>query len=490
METFLHILKFIGLILIVIFSFNVIIFVHELGHFLAARWRGLVVDRFQIWFGKPIWKKTINGVQYGLGSIPAGGFVSLPQMAPMESIEGEHGEDKEKLPPIKPIDKIIVAFAGPLFSLLLALAAACVVAKVGKPSGYIDTNVIGYVLDDMPAAKAGIQPGDKITKIDGETVTGFQGTLDSIMESIIFSKGDSVKLTIERPGVGEMEITCGFEVEEGGILKRDGVRQIGVYPADDAVIGSVFKGGPAEYSGLQAGDKVLSIDGVEIHSWVGFVSLIHEKGTEPFTVKVQRGNEELEIRTMALVPSNGYKANPTKDPVPMIGIGPKGADKSHELIYPSPWDQIYDSSRMLFVTIDRLAAPKSGIKFEHLSGPIGIGKMKYQILLGDYPVRMILYFWVIFNVNLAIFNMLPFPILDGGHITMALSEMIFKKPMNEKILLVMQNTFLTVLLTLFVFISMKDTFTGMGGPKVKREGPVEPEFDVTPLKALKEGASN
>ena len=96
-------------ILIVVALFNVIIFVHELGHFLAAKWRGLRVDRFQIWFGKPIWKKEINGVQYGLGWIPAGGFVALPQMAPMEAVEGknrEPGEPEEKekpLPPVKPI---------------------------------------------------------------------------------------------------------------------------------------------------------------------------------------------------------------------------------------------------------------------------------------------------------------------------------------------------------------------------------------------------
>ena len=87
------------LVIIVIGLFNIMIFVHELGHFLAARWRGLQVDRFQIWFGKPIWKKTINGVQYGLGWIPAGGFVALPQMAAMESIEGEN-LDKESLPPV------------------------------------------------------------------------------------------------------------------------------------------------------------------------------------------------------------------------------------------------------------------------------------------------------------------------------------------------------------------------------------------------------
>ena len=118
MDILVSVLRFIGILILVIMMFNIMIVVHEWGHFLAGRWRGLYIDRFQIWFGKPIWKKTYNGVQYGLGSIPAGGFVSLPQMAPMESIEGkvddgEGDETPKNLPPISALDKIIVAFAGP-----------------------------------------------------------------------------------------------------------------------------------------------------------------------------------------------------------------------------------------------------------------------------------------------------------------------------------------------------------------------------------------
>src|SRR3954462_8665890 len=129
----MEILKILFVIFEVVLLFNVLIFVHELGHFLAARWRGLHVERFAVWFGKPIWKKKIGDVEYVLGSIPAGGYVSLPQMAPMEIMEGK-GEDKsEPLPNISALDKIIVAFAGPLFSFLLAMAFAVVVWQVGRP---------------------------------------------------------------------------------------------------------------------------------------------------------------------------------------------------------------------------------------------------------------------------------------------------------------------------------------------------------------------
>ena len=165
----MSILKVIFVALEVLLLFNLLIFVHELGHFLAARWRGLKVDRFAIWFGKPIWKKTINGVEYALGTIPAGGYVSLPQMATMETIEGKSESSGKPLPPISALDKIIVAFAGPLFSFLLALAFAVVVMVVGRPVSEAEaTTVIGYVEKDGPADKVGIKPGDRIVEVDGK----------------------------------------------------------------------------------------------------------------------------------------------------------------------------------------------------------------------------------------------------------------------------------------------------------------------------------
>src|SRR6478672_9126018 len=123
----MQIVKTLFVALEVVVLFNLLIFVHELGHFLAARWRGLQIDRFAIWFGKPIWKTKINGVEYALGTIPAGGYVSLPQMATMEAIEGKTEDRGQPLPPISAMDKIIVAVAGPLFSFLLAFVFAVIV---------------------------------------------------------------------------------------------------------------------------------------------------------------------------------------------------------------------------------------------------------------------------------------------------------------------------------------------------------------------------
>ena len=110
MTEVLSVLRFVGTMLLVLLVFNFIILVHEWGHFLAARWRGLKIEKFQIWMGEPIWKKTWNGVQYGLGWIPAGGFVALPQMAPMEALEGGN-KDGKPLPPITRILREVMSIA-------------------------------------------------------------------------------------------------------------------------------------------------------------------------------------------------------------------------------------------------------------------------------------------------------------------------------------------------------------------------------------------
>src|SRR5687767_1558043 len=200
MSSLIDAFKFIGILFLVLLVFNFIIIVHEWGHFLAARWRGLKIEKFQIWMGKPIWKRTWNGVQYGLGTIPLGGFVQLPQMAPMGAIEGKSGD--EPLPPVKPLDKIIVAFAGPLFSLLLAFVFACGVALAGKPVRPEEQVArIGFTKIGDPAEKSGqIKAGDVIVEIDGKPIKRFFGLTNSVMWAIAAGTSDDVVFKIQSPG--------------------------------------------------------------------------------------------------------------------------------------------------------------------------------------------------------------------------------------------------------------------------------------------------
>src|SRR5262245_2036047 len=191
----MHVFKVVLIILEVVLLFNLLIFVHELGHFLAARWRGLKAERFAIWFGKPLWKKEIGGVEFVLGWIPFGGYVSLPQMAPMETIEGRRDKPREILPDVAARDKIIVAFAGPLFSFGLAVAFAVLVSIVGRPVSESETTtVIGDVEKDSPAEQAGLRPGDRILEIDHKPVTKWLGMGPSVMWRVIRSEGTTIPI--------------------------------------------------------------------------------------------------------------------------------------------------------------------------------------------------------------------------------------------------------------------------------------------------------
>jgi len=461
MDLLLSTLKVILLIVAVVLCFNIIIFVHELGHFLAGKWRGLKIDRFQIWFGKPIWKKEINGVQYGLGWIPAGGFVALPQMAPMESIEGGN-KDGKPLPPITPLDKIIVAFAGPLFSMLLALICAVGVWLVGKPADVVTTKEIGYVEKGGPADKAGIRPGDVVENVNGVPMRGFAGTLDSISESVILSRGDKIEFTVRRPGEPEpIQLTSGFEIQKTNFFQRRALREVAMEPSTPSTVAKVFPNSSAADAGIKEGEEIVSYDGTPLLSPAQLSAYLKEKnwGAVELSVKSKDGS----IRSVTLTPE---KPLPPNDKFPMLGVAWSGrADVDVHIVHPGPIQQVKDSLNMMWVTITSVISPKSSIGVDHLSGPVGIATMKFKLLQTDNGWRRILAFMVLFNVNLAVLNMMPFPVLDGGHITLAILEKIAGRPVKAKPLEVIQTAFALALISLMLFVSTKDISDLFGGGK-------------------------
>jgi regulator of sigma E protease len=467
LSTILHVIVLIAVVLTV---FNIIIFVHELGHFWAAKWRGLQIDRFQIWFGKAIWKKEINGVQYGLGWIPAGGFVALPQMAPMEALEGEVLE-RAPLPPVSPLDKIIVAFAGPLFSMLLALLAAVVVWQVGKPADFIPTTEIGFLLPDSPAQKAGLRVGDKITEINGVPVNGFAGSLDSITERIILSRGQQITYTVERPGETQpVVLTSGFETEKSRWFQRRGLRQVGIEPSGPAVIDKVSVNSPAAEAKLAKGDQVLTIDGHKLYSLAQFSQYLRDQKWQSVRLGIQRaggGTREVELTPKQPLKPAGCD--------PMVGIQwDSNGQVDIRIVHPEPLQQVKDSLRMMWITISSVVARDSNIGVDHLSGPVGIAKMQYRLLQMDDGWRRILAFMVLFNVNLAVLNMLPFPVLDGGHITLAILEKICGRPVKAKPLEILQTFCALLLISLMLFVTSKDIGNDFGRGAQKSEEVVFP----------------
>jgi regulator of sigma E protease len=520
----LNIFRVVLTIVEVMLIFNLLIIVHELGHFLAARWRGLHVDKFGIWFGRPIWKKTVKGVEYSLGWIPAGGFVLLPQMAPMEAVEGKAGIQRQDLPTIGPLDKIIVAFAGPLFSFLLALVFAVIVWAVGKPTAEAEaTTTVGYVAPDEPAAKAGFLPGDVILAVDGHRVSRFAGLVDSITWYVVRSEGEFIPFKIRR-GDQVLTLESGYTRPETRGWERRSLRQVGIAPAitplvfkvaegsvaaqagikpNDQIIAiggeklyhpqhilewaqthpgkplplillrngktinitmppsrpavsAVIKNSPADVAGIKVGDRILALDDDAIYDPTEIFKRVEAKPAVPFSLTIETGSEKRTVRLLPATPDGQNKA--------IIGIG--FAPDSEGIVWDgggkmtvvhiSPLEQIYAAVETIGNTIGALLSPQSDIKLQHISGPIMIMQTYYRLFDSDFGWQLALWFSVVFNVNLALINLLPIPILDGGHIVLAMIEAIRRRPINIRVLEVVQGACALLLIGFMLYVSFYD----------------------------------
>jgi regulator of sigma E protease len=533
----LNILR-VGLIVFeVLLIFNLLIIVHELGHFLAARWRGLHVDKFGVWFGRPILKRTIGGVEFSLGWIPAGGFVLLPQMATMEAVEGKSGVSGSDLPPIKPLDKIIVAAAGPLFSFLLALLFATIVWIVGRPMAEADTTtIVGYVAPDTPAAKAGFEAGDKILEVDGHPVNRFNGMVDSVGWYVVRSEGAAIPFKVKR-GDQILTINSGFEKAETTGWERKSLRQVGLQPAITPIVAkvapdseaakagleandeivdiggqkiyylkqisewaqqhsgqplplTVIRGGrsfqvdmqpgrlvisgiiensPADVAKLQKGDKIIALNDQQIYDIDAINHYVDANPDKVLTLTVQRGNQTIAVRIRPAVPDRPIAQEGKPHPIIGFYTGENtdgitwDAGGKMTTAHISPIEQVSAGVETITNTIGALLSPQSDIKLQHLSGPVMIMRTYYLLFQSEFGWQLALWFSVVFNINLAIINLLPIPVLDGGHILLAILEAIRRRPLNIRVLEVLQGACAILLIGFMLYVSFYDVQDSVSG---------------------------
>lgn len=439
----------------VILFFGGSIFVHELGHFLAAKWRGLHIERFSIGFGPKIvsWKR--KGVEYRLSWLPLGGYVALPQLADMRGIEGESSIDFEAMPPIGYRDKVIVAVAGAVFNIIFAFLLASILYFSGRPISEERTSTeVGYLSEQLsnangelvpaPAKAAGMQLGDRIISIDGRKVHDW----DDIHQGIALSSGrtDSggrlIEFVVERDGT---PVTLFVEP----IISEDmKLRQVGLWSAYTVIAAALFPDSPATAAGMQPGDIILELDGQPVLSVPRYTQLVQDKAGQELPLKLKRGDEIIETTITpedVVVWSDGRTETLT---------GIYQFDTNRGLIHQTPLEQIKEVAMTTWTNLQALLNRNSDIGISHMSGPAGIIRVIYTA--SQYSILDTLWIVIFINVSLAFFNLLPIPVLDGGHIVFATINKIRNKPINPNVIASLQGSFMILLFGMMLYVTFFD----------------------------------
>jgi len=417
--------------------FGAAVFVHEYGHYWMALRRGLKIEGFSIGFGPKIVTWLRDGVEWSWRWIPAGGFVKLPQMITSEALEGKADQPAEQLPPASPWSKILVAFAGPFMNVVFGIAIAFFLWGVGMPV-QINPPIIGYVEPGSPEAKLGIQPGDVILSVDGKPINSWR----DVQETSILARGTNLPVVIARPG----KFTNTYELTTV-VSESLGLKILNLDPRDHPVIKRVVSGFPAAETGLKAGDEVLMFAHVPLFGSDQFIKLIQKCPGETKDIVIRRDGKRETL-----------KITPRLDP--SAKVGRIGADIGtgtpvYQIEHIPPWTQISEVVDRTVGTFTALMHSKqTGVGLKDLSGPPGILTMLAAYINTDW--RLALSFLVLLNINLAIINLFPMPVLDGGHIAMALVERLFGRPLPYRLVEYTTTAFAVLLISFMVFVSWND----------------------------------
>jgi regulator of sigma E protease len=446
-------------LIITIVSFIValgcLIIIHEFGHYLVARWCNVKVLRFSVGFGKPLWRKSMgrDGTEWVVAAFPLGGYVKM-----LDEREGEVGQGE--LPRAfnrQTISKrFAIVAAGPVANFLLAIVLYWVLFMNGIPG---IKPVIGPVAPNTPAASAGFVPGETMTRIGAQTVKTWQDARWMLLQHAV----DKSTVTIEvRSGKGDIAWRkldlSGLTAADldGDFLATVGLSryQLHIKP----VIGSVVEGSPAQRAGLRNGDEIVAIDDRPIEQWGQLVAKVRESPGKTLRLEIRRngaGLSRISI-TPGAVAEKGLSigkigAAPYIDPsltsdlITEVRYGP--AESMIKALHKT-WDTSIFSLRMLGKMIT------GEVSLKNLSGPITIADYAGQSAQNGWISYV--FFLALISISLGVLNLLPIPLLDGGHLMYYIVEIFKGSPVSDKAMEIGQHIGMTLLFTLMVFALYND----------------------------------
>lgn len=427
----------------IIIVLGVLVLVHELGHFIAAKLFGVRVERFSIGFPPRLFGIKIGETDYCISAIPLGGYVKMSGMIDesmdTKTLTGAPYEFMSK----PTYQKVIIISAGVIMNFLLAvMILGGAVWFQGEP--VLPTTTIGVVQEGGIADSIGLQKYDKVLAINNEPIENWQ----DIENGIIKNLGNDILFRIERDG-RVLDILL-----EWKNLKMNDMERFGVGPLLPAVVGELSPGYPAAEAGLQPGDRILAINDSVITSWGDMTAIIHNNPEVPLTFTIQRGDETFDvvISPKSATVTDGDGNSYTRG---LIGINYQVAYQKVSF-FPAMAKGVQRA--ILFGKLNikgfiRLITGEESTR-DMLMGPIGIAKIAGDYAQGGYGNLVMLIAYL--SVVLAIINILPIPALDGGHLVIILIEGIRRKPLPVRAKMIVQQIGMVLLLMLIFFVIFND----------------------------------
>lgn len=434
-------------------GFSIVVFVHELGHLLAAKAVGVEVLAFSVGLGRPILRRTWRGTEYRLSILPLGGYCKMKGEQALIRAWAEKRNQVDVEPgdflAARPLARILVLAAGPGVNYLFAVLVFAVVAIVGfRVSTYPSRIVVADPSDSQsPAVAAGIETGDRITAINGTPIETFW----DLQEAVRDAEAGAIDVAIERGGE---RFTASVTPRQD---PASGRRLIEVVAWIEPLVAEIAAGSPAERAGLAVGDRIVAIDGTMVQHAIEFERELESGGGRPVTLLVQTDGGEREVR---LVPGTGETGNPvtgiayeqwetrTETRGPILGIV-EGVRQANAAIVGT----VQGLAQLVSGRLDPREAVMGPPRIFYLVGRVTIESAAEGIgraLLNLFNILSII------SLSLAIFNLIPIPVLDGGQIVLTLWELITRHRPSPRLTYHYQMVGVVLILGLLIFVVVND----------------------------------
>ncbi|MDR3356074.1 MAG: RIP metalloprotease RseP [Spirochaetaceae bacterium] len=445
-------------VLIGLVGLGLVVFVHELGHFIAARLVGINVEAFSVGWGRPLLAKKVGGVEYRLGMFPIGGYCKMRGdndfTEAWEQARSGAARDTGTFLGARPEARILVAFAGPFFNLLFAMLVFTLIWGAGFEYTTMGNRIV--LVSDLfpgesyPAERAGLKTGDRIIGINGKVVENYR----DIQGLIAVNAEKELRFTVLREGADGKSESIEMFVEPE-MERSSGAGRIGVYFWADPLIESVEPGSPAESAGLEAGDRIVAVNGEPFPYTVALHRFLDGglPGPRNLDIEVRRGGEPVALSLD--VPEDGgplginWRALTYRTPrYSLAGAVGRG--------FVETWDTLSVSVRslsLLFRGIDLTKAVSGPVRVTFMAGEIAADSFSQSAVTG---FRSTANFLALISIALAVMNLLPLPVLDGGMIVLFLIEMFRRRPLHPRLIAAYQTAGIVLIGALMLFAVFGD----------------------------------